>query len=75
MIARREKCEATSLGAKNEPDGETCTALEIVSLKTSNAQTGMKMRFPKSIADCVDCSRHFAPARFRELPNIPPERF
>ena len=62
MIGRREKCEATSLGAKNEPDGETGTALEIISSKPTNAQTGMKMRFPKSIADCVDYSRHFAPA-------------
>ena len=62
MIGRREKYEATPLGAKNKSDLETGAALEIVSSKPPNAQTGMKVRFPKSIADCIDCSRYFAPA-------------
>jgi len=38
VIGRREKCEATPLGAKNKSDIETDAALEIVSSKTSNAQ-------------------------------------
>jgi hypothetical protein len=39
VIARREKCEAPPLGAKNKSDLETGAALEIISSKTSNAQT------------------------------------
>jgi hypothetical protein len=75
VISSGEKCQATPVRAKNEPDAETPAALEIVSLQSTNAQPGMKVRFTKSIADCIDSSRHFAPARLRQFPNIPPKRF
>ena len=39
VIAGREKCEATPLCAKNKPNLKTGSAFEIVSSKTSNAQT------------------------------------
>jgi hypothetical protein len=75
VIAGREKRQAALFGAKDEADIDACPAFEVVSPKAANAQTGMKMRAPKSIADGIDCSRHLAPSRFREVPNVSPKRF
>jgi hypothetical protein len=43
--------------------------------QAANTKTGMKMRLPKTVADCIDGSHHFAPSGFREFPNIPPKGF
>ena len=51
MIASGEKRQAAFLGTKNKPDIDACPALEIVFPKTANAQTGMKMGLPKTVAD------------------------
>jgi hypothetical protein len=75
VIAGGVKFQAAFLGAKNKPDRHACPAFEIVSAKAANAQTGMKMRLPKTVPDCIDGSRHLVAARFRKLPNVPPERF
>jgi hypothetical protein len=42
--------------------------------KATNAQARMKVRFPKSVANGIDCSRYFPPALFRGFPNIPAKR-
>jgi hypothetical protein len=34
----------------------------------------MKVRFPKSVANGIDCLRYFPPALFRGFPNIPAKR-
>ena len=75
MIAGGEKRQTALAGAKNQTDIDACAAFEIVMPKAANAQAGMKMRLPKAFEDRIDCSRHFAPSRFREASNIPPKRF
>jgi len=75
MIAGSKEFEATLFGTENEPDCDARPAFEIVLSKAANAQTGMKMGLPKTVTDCIDSSRYFAPSGFRELPNIPPKGF
>jgi hypothetical protein len=75
MVAGGEESEVTSLRPKNQPRIQSGAAFEIVFAKATNAQTRMEVGFPKTISDCIDCSRHFAPARFRKFPNIPPKGF
>ena len=75
MVAGGKKRQATTLGVEDEPNVQTCATLEIVLAKATNAQPRMKVRFSKSVADCIDRSRHLAPARFCELPDIPPKDF
>jgi hypothetical protein len=75
MIAGGKKFQATLLGAENKPESDAGPAFEIVWSQAANTKTGMKMRLPKTVADCIDGSRHFAPSGFREFPNIPPKGF
>ena len=75
MIVDGKKRQAAFLGAKNKPDIDACPAFEIVLPKAADAQAGMKMRLPKTVANRIDGARCLAPARFREFPNIPPKRF
>jgi hypothetical protein len=73
MFTRRNEGEAAFLSTKNEPDIQACATFEIVLAKATNALTRMKVRFPKTGADGIDCSGHFTAARSGELPNIPPK--
>jgi hypothetical protein len=75
MITRRNEGEAASLRAKDEPHIQACAAFEIVLVKATDAQTRMKVRFPETVADGLDCSRHLTAARSGELPNMPSKRF
>lgn len=74
MITCRNEGEAAFLSTKDEPDIQVCAAFKTILAKTPNAQTRMKVRFPKTVADGIDCSRHFTAARSGELPNLPPKR-
>jgi hypothetical protein len=65
VIAGCKKRQAAFLRPKNKPDGETGPALKIVLPKTPNAQAGMKMWLPKTVAHGIYRPRDFAPSRFR----------
>lgn len=75
MIAGGEELKASFFCTKDKPKVYAGTALEIIFTEATNTQARVKMRFPKSVADCIDCARHFAPARFRKFPNPAPKRF
>ena len=75
MVAGGKKRQASSLGTENEPGVQTCATLEIVLAQATNSEPRMKVRFPKSVADGIDCARYLAPARFWEFPDIPPKCF
>jgi len=75
MIAGSEKGQATAFGPENKAKVEPGPTFEIISSKATNAQTRMKMRFSKCIADGIDRSRYIATARFRQFPNVSPKRF
>jgi len=51
VIAGGEKNQTPLFGTKNKAHIDACPAFEIVSPKTANAQAGMKMRFPETIAN------------------------
>jgi hypothetical protein len=74
MVARGEERQTAFLRTKEQPNIEGYSAFEVILSKATNAQARMKVRFPKSVANSIDCPRYFAPARFREFPNIPAKR-
>ena len=51
MIAGSEKGQAAAFGPENKAKVETGPTFEIILAKPANAQTRMKMRFSKSVAD------------------------
>ena len=75
MIARLNEREAAFLGPKDGPDIQACAPFEIVLVKATDAKARMKVRFPETVAESIDCSRHLTAARSGELPNMPPKRF
>jgi hypothetical protein len=75
MIAGSEKGQAAAFGPENKAKIKTSPTFEIISSKATNAQTRMKMRSSKSIADGINRSRYIATARFRQFPNASPKRF
>lgn len=75
MITGRNEGEAAFPSTKDHRTIQACRAFEIVLVKATDAQTRMKVRFPETVANGLDCSRHFTAARSRELPNMPPKRF
>ncbi|HEV8619096.1 MAG TPA: hypothetical protein VGQ70_06325 [Candidatus Udaeobacter sp.] len=75
MIAGSEKGQATAFGPENKAKIETGPTFEIILAKPANAQTRMKMRFSKSIADVINRSRYIATAQFRHFPNVSAKRF
>ena len=74
MVSDGEERQAAFLRTKNDPNVEVHSAFEVILSKATNAQARMKVRFPKSVANSIDCTRYFPPARFREFPNIPAKR-
>jgi hypothetical protein len=75
MIAGSEKGQAAAFGPENKAKIETGPTFEIILAKPANAQTRMKMRFSKSIADVINRSRYIATAQFRHFPNVSAKRF
>jgi hypothetical protein len=75
MVAGSEEGQAAAFGPENKAKVKTGPTFKIISSKATKAQTRMKMRFSKSIADGINRLRYIAPARFRQFPNISPKRF
>jgi hypothetical protein len=75
VTAGRNKYYSAALCAKNESSVDSSATFEIISAKTANADTGMKMRLAECIADGVDGSGHVASAGFRKFSNGAPKRF
>jgi hypothetical protein len=75
MVACSEEGQATAFCPENKAKVETGPTFEIILAKPANAQTRMKMRFSKSVADGINRSRYIATARFRQFPNVSPKRF
>ena len=75
MIAGSEKGQAAAFGPEDKAKIKTGPTFEIILAKPANAQTRMKMRFSKSVANGIDRSRYIATARFRQFPNVSPKRF
>jgi hypothetical protein len=74
VIAGSKKRQGALLGAKEKPDVDFRPAFEIILAEAANAQTGMKMGFPKAVANRIDRSRYLTPSRFREFPDVPAKR-
>jgi hypothetical protein len=75
MVAGGKEGQTAAFGPENKAKIKTGPTFEIISSKPANAQTRMKMRFSKSVADGINRSRYIAPARFRQFPNVSPKRF
>jgi hypothetical protein len=50
VVAGDKERQAAPFGTKDKPEIDACPAFEIVLPKTANAQTGVKMRLPKTVA-------------------------
>ena len=51
MVAGGKKRQAALFSTEDEPAIDACATFEIVFPKTANAQTGVKMRLPETVAD------------------------
>jgi hypothetical protein len=75
MVAGSKEGQPAAFGPENKAKVETGPTFEIILAKPANAQTRMKMRFSKSIADGINRSRYLATARFWQFPNVSPKSF
>lgn len=66
MTAGCNKVQHAALGAKDQPSFQPGAAFEIVAPKPANAQARMKMRFAKTVSDCIDHARDLATTGFVE---------
>jgi hypothetical protein len=57
-VPRGKKRQAATPGGEGEPNVQPRATFEIVLAKATNPESRMKMRFPESIADCINCARY-----------------